>query len=139
MIGTPLYMAPEQAVGARAIDARADLYPIGVMLYRMITGQLPGLGFARPGGLAARKTAGPPDPRHVCTLPDALAELIMACMSFAPEGRPRAASELADALRSWAEVEEGGLFGLGRGQRQSEHTGCQQSYGDPGHDILPCR
>ncbi len=106
VIGTPLYMAPEQAAGAQ-LDARVDVYALGVMLYCMITGQFPGLGFARPGGLAARRRAGPPDPRHVMKVPDGLAELIMACMSLEAGKRPASADALARALQAWVGGERG--------------------------------
>ncbi len=92
MLGTPLYMAPEQATNSRAIDVRADLYALGVMLYRMLTGQLP-----------AERRQSTPDPRDVLPLPAELAEFVARCMSFEPDHRPASAEKCGILLRRFAQ------------------------------------
>jgi Flp pilus assembly protein TadD len=111
VVGTPGYMAPEQAVGMRA-DHRADLYSIGVMLWecvagrrlwdccdvqRLLTAQLSG----RPPLLRA-ETGDP-------SIPEAFETLVAALLATRPENRPESAVETGDRLRSLVEAELGEL------------------------------
>jgi serine/threonine protein kinase len=68
MIGTPQYMSPEQIMGTD-VDARSDIYALGLMLFRMLTGELP-FKATEPMALAMHQVNTPPPP-----LPDELAEL----------------------------------------------------------------
>ncbi len=97
--GTPAYMAPEQVEASPEIDARADIYAFGAVLYEMLTGVLPWSGASAYVVAAARLTAPPPDPRaHRPDLPDALAALVLRCMARDKRDRFEDARALLRAL-----------------------------------------
>ncbi|ATB35246.1 hypothetical protein CYFUS_000658 [Cystobacter fuscus] len=99
-IGTPLYMAPEQVAG-EPVDARADLYAVGLLLYEMLTGQMP-FGSDEPWAVAMARLRQPaPDLRQHPGIPAPLAELVNHCLARAPEERPASASEIARRLHDW--------------------------------------
>ncbi|WNZ59968.1 protein kinase [Myxococcus sp. MxC21-1] len=100
LVGTPMYMAPEQLESGE-VDARADLYATGLVLYQLLTGAPPFAGDSPMAVAVARLRQPPPDPRLLAAVPDALAELVLACLSREPSGRPRDAACVADALRQW--------------------------------------
>lgn len=102
MIGTPRYMAPEQVLRSREIDERADIYALGVMLFRMLTGEFPGRGLATAGGMRARQRGGAPDPRDVVPVPEELAELVRRCLALEPGDRPRSAADCSSVLTRWS-------------------------------------
>jgi serine/threonine-protein kinase len=98
-LGTPAYMAPEQAAGDPNIDARADIYSFGAMAYEMLTGRAPFAGLAPHQMLAAHVTepvVAITDRRP--TLQPALAELVMSCLEKNPADRPQSANDLLRAL-----------------------------------------
>ncbi len=98
MVGTPDYISPEQADGAE-IDARSDLYSLGVVLFEMATGRVP-FPAATPLAAAVKHTTeAPPDPRTVRPgIPDDLAELILRLLDKDPARRVQTAAEVRDAL-----------------------------------------
>ncbi len=88
LVGTPAYMAPEQVDDRAAIDTRADIYAFGVMLYEMLTGELPWRGDSVIAVAAARLLHPPPDPRSArADLPPALAAIVLRCMAKSPDDR----------------------------------------------------
>jgi hypothetical protein len=100
VVGTPAYMAPEQARGER-VDARSDLFSLGCVLYRMATGEAPFRGADVVSILLAVVTHRPPAPRELAPeVPPALSDLIMRLLDKDPAGRPGSAREAADALRA---------------------------------------
>jgi serine/threonine-protein kinase len=97
-IGSPMYMAPEQMRDARLVDERADLWSLGVVLYRMLAGKPP---FEAPTvhALCAAILSGVPDPLPPGdALPAALGEAVMRCLERAPARRFRSVGALAACL-----------------------------------------
>jgi len=87
MIGTPEYMSPEQAE-AKFIDQRSDVYALGVILYEMVTGQLPFEGDTPLGIAMKHKGEMPKDPREVNPqIPEDLSLLILKCLEKKKEDR----------------------------------------------------
>jgi len=104
-IGTPAYMAPEQAAGDPNTDHRADLYALGIVGYEMLVGTPPFHGRAPQQLLAAQLTeAPPPIATRRYDVPEALAALIMRLLEKEPAKRPKNASEVARALEDPAVV-----------------------------------
>ena len=98
-IGTPAYMSPEQVEGAADTDERADLYALGVMLFEMLTGELPFSGTSAIAIAAARLDQSPPDPRsRRPNLDPGLADLVLHAMARHPRDRIGSAAELEAAL-----------------------------------------
>src|SRR6266581_2065000 len=102
-LGTPAYMAPEQAAGDPTVDHRADLYAVGALGYELLTGRTPFGGLSPQGMLAAQVTTTPdPVTQHRDTVPPALAALIMRCLAKHPADRPQSAEELLGQLEGMA-------------------------------------
>ena len=98
-LGTPAYMAPEQAAADPATDARADIYSFGIMAYEMLTGQVPFKSKTPQALLAAQLTATPaPMTASRADVPVALVRLVMQCLEKERDKRPQSARELAEML-----------------------------------------
>jgi len=98
-LGTPAYMAPEQAAGDPDVDGRADIYALGAMGYEMLAGRPPfvGLGPARLIAAQVTERVTPLRERRP-DLPPELARLLMRCLEKDPAQRPQTAAEVRDAL-----------------------------------------
>jgi serine/threonine-protein kinase len=100
-IGTPHYMSPEQAAGEREIDARSDLYALGVVAYEMATGELPFQAPTVPGILMKHISEAAPDIKQRSPdLPDDLAMSVMRCLEKDPAARWPTAESLRRALEN---------------------------------------
>jgi eukaryotic-like serine/threonine-protein kinase len=99
LIGTPLYMSPEQALGGRLIDHRADLFSLGTVAYHCLTGQPP-FDAAGLGELIVQVSSRPPRaPRELCpALPLAVERWLGRALEKPPERRFQSAREMADEL-----------------------------------------
>jgi tRNA A-37 threonylcarbamoyl transferase component Bud32 len=104
VMGTPFYMAPEQTRGA-AVDARADLYALGCVLFEMLSGRPPYSGTVQEVLLAHASPASSPalDPSEI-DAPQELCALVSRLLAKNPAGRPGAAKEVAAALQSVAQA-----------------------------------
>ncbi|MFL5577829.1 MAG: protein kinase domain-containing protein [Gemmatimonadaceae bacterium] len=98
-MGTPAYMAPEQAAADPDTDQRADIYALGAVAYEMLTGT-PLFGARSPSALLAAQVTEAPVPvgSRRPDLPPALAELVMRCLAKDPAARPQSAEEVIAAL-----------------------------------------
>jgi hypothetical protein len=98
VVGTPQYMAPEQASG-NAVEARSDLFSLGCVLYRMTTGELPFQGANAMQVLRAIELEVPRPPREATPeLPAALSDLILQLLAKHPANRPQSAQCLIEML-----------------------------------------
>jgi tetratricopeptide (TPR) repeat protein/tRNA A-37 threonylcarbamoyl transferase component Bud32 len=98
-IGTPTYMAPEQAAGDPHSDHRADLYSFGVMAYELLCGHPPFHGMPPARVMAAHLSEAPKDIRTLrADVPEPLAQLVMQCLAKEPLSRPQQASDIARVL-----------------------------------------
>ena len=118
ILGTPAYMAPEQAEG-KPVDGRADIFAIGAVLYEMLTGSRPFVGESRASVQAAILTADPSPPReHRHEIPKGLDAVVLRCLEKDPEARFATSEDLLSALQA-----ETGAFtaeGLAASQSRSK-------------------
>jgi tetratricopeptide (TPR) repeat protein/tRNA A-37 threonylcarbamoyl transferase component Bud32 len=100
-LGTPAYMAPEQAAADPATNHRADIYAFGCMAYELLTGAPP-FNAKTPQKLLAAQMGETPVPIKSLRLdvPDELAELVMRCLEKDADHRPQRASQLVQVLET---------------------------------------
>ncbi len=100
-LGTPTYMSPEQAAGESEIDARSDIYCLGVVAFEMLSGKPPFKAPTVPGVLMKQITEPPPDLIQLRSeVPEELAATVMRCLEKDPENRWPTADALRRALES---------------------------------------
>jgi len=111
IMGTPAYMAPEMALG-ESVDGRADLYALGCVAYYLLTGEHVFTGDTVLKVLTQHLQAVPvpPSERTQLPIPEALEQLVLACLAKKPEERPQNARQLAQSLDAidgmpWGEEE----------------------------------
>jgi serine/threonine protein kinase len=100
--GTPMYMSPEQC-GGDEVDGRSDIYSLGVIAYRMLSGHAPFAGDA--SALMHAHLTAVPQPLHqrARRVPRAVADLVMSALAKEPAARPLRAGGFASAMRAAAE------------------------------------
>ncbi len=131
-VGSLFYMSPEQIRGGE-IDARSDLYSLGISLYEMVTGRKPFEGDSDYSIMAAHLQQMPRPPVHFdSSMPSALNDIIMISLSKDPEQR----FQTADALRVALESSE---KGLGVGVSAAEAAGTQLFGRNPPPPPAPSR
>ena len=98
-IGTPAYMAPEQAAGDPATDHRSDIYSFGCMAYELLAGRPPFVEKSPRRLMGAHMSDIPEDVRsHRPETPVVLAQLVMKCLEKEPNDRPQRAGEIVGVL-----------------------------------------
>ncbi len=112
-IGTPAYMAPEQAAGDPDTDHRADLYAWGVVAYELLAGSHPFAGKTSPHQLIAAHFSETPAALASPPVPVALAALVARCLAKDPRDRPASAGEVLSVLE-----------GATSGATSGAHTGA---------------
>ena len=104
LMGTPLYMAPEQARSAAAIDHRADLYSLGCILYELLAG-VPPFTAEGAGEIIALQMFSPPQPLRdrLASISPELEAIVMKLLEKEPDARYQQAADVASALGAVAE------------------------------------
>ncbi|HVK67300.1 MAG TPA: serine/threonine-protein kinase [Polyangium sp.] len=99
LLGSPMYMSLEQFRAAREVDARSDIWSLGVVLYKALTGGMPFLADSLGSLIMVLMTEEPEPPqRHREELPAELGEVVLRCLQKDPADRFQSVAELADAL-----------------------------------------
>jgi serine/threonine protein kinase/tetratricopeptide (TPR) repeat protein len=100
MIGTPEYMSPEQVEG-KEVDQRSDIYSLGVVLYEMVTSQVP-FGGDTPFVVGVKqKSEAPQDPREInAQIPDELSSMILKCLEKEKDKRYQSVEEILSGLEN---------------------------------------
>lgn len=111
VLGTPLYMSPEQCQGTK-LDARSDIYSLGIITYQMLSGKNPFQGDTDSLIMQHINTIAPPLREKRRDIPKPIAALIMSALAKLPNERPASAEAFANAMRAYSE-------GIGTFLRQS--------------------
>jgi len=109
-LGSPQYMSPEQIQSAASVDARTDIWSLGVVLYELLTGRPPFRGATLPALCASVMTETPSWPEH---LPSELGRIVMRCLEKKREDRYATVAGLAADLARFMGVAEPSLPGSG--------------------------
>jgi eukaryotic-like serine/threonine-protein kinase len=104
MMGSPVYMAPEQMISARDVDARADVWSLGVILFYLLVGTQPFKGQSVTQLYAAIIEGAPPLRPSRPDVPPALERAVMKCLQAVPKERFANIAELAAAIAEFAPV-----------------------------------
>ncbi len=101
ILGTPMYMSPEQCKGAGQLDHRSDIYALGCLLYQMLCGRPPFVGEGSGEILAAQIHIAPsPIQAHDASIPDPMSDVVMKLLEKDPAARYQTMSAVIDALNN---------------------------------------
>jgi len=99
ILGTPMYMSPEQCRGAGAVDHRTDIYALGCVLFHLLTGRPPFMGLGAGDLIASHLMVEPPVPSTlVAGIPRHVDALVARCLAKQPDQRYATMAELAEAI-----------------------------------------
>jgi len=137
IFGTPFYMAPEQALG-NPVDARTDIYAVGVIMYEVFSGELPFKGESFMGILTQHITTNPQPVQNVAAkngrpLPAGLADIITKCMQKDPNQRFSSMDELVAQLVTIYR----GIAGAGMSTYMEAFTGGVPGQPTSGRMLVP--
>ena len=102
IMGSPLYMSPEQMVSSKSVDARCDLWALGIILYELVTGSPPFVAETVTEIIAQILQLAPKPPHEVNAVNPELSKIILRCLEKDPAKRYQNVGELADALSPFA-------------------------------------
>jgi len=119
-IGTPAYMAPEQAAGDPSTDHRADIYAFGILAYELLAGRPP-FTARPPSEILAAHIAELPQPIETlrADVPPAFAALVMGCLAKRPIDRPQTAADVRNGIEALATPGGGTVIGPSVSRRSS--------------------
>jgi hypothetical protein len=130
VLGTPEYMAPEQALSTKDADIRADIYALGATLFCLLTGRPPFTGDNPLAVIVAQAQDAPPPVESLRPdVPPDLATLVARMLAKDPAARPQTPKEVADALKPFVRARSAGTLAENAGVLQAtatRHGGRQQ-------------
>ncbi len=138
ILGSGLYMSPEQMKSSKSVDARADVYALGVSLFEMLTGTQPHVADNFPD-LVMKVNMDPPDPlrRHRPDVPEELAQAIEKAYARKPDDRYASMLEFAQALAPWSMPEtRAAIDAIARAEARAGRRGSSPSMSPP-FDLSP--
>jgi eukaryotic-like serine/threonine-protein kinase len=133
ILGSGLYMSPEQMKSSKSVDARADVYALGVTLYEMLTGTQPHVADNFPD-LVMKVNMDPPDPlqRHRADVPEELARVIEKAYARKADDRYGSMLEFAQALAPWSMPEtRSAIDAIARAELRAGRRGSSPSMSPP--------
>ena len=100
LLGTPMYMSPEQCRGAKQIDSRSDIYSLGCIMYELFCGRPPFLHEGFGDLIIAHVSQPPPEPLEMAPwMTRSTREILLACLAKDPRDRPQSMTQLVGMLR----------------------------------------